>query len=225
LSSIFALVLEDEVSRISSMHHHYDVDRFGEWAPTYERHWMQRRILGPVQKTVLEFAAEQVPNPTAILDIGCGTGRLLREAAPRFPGARLDGVDAAEGMVKQAAATLPPGLQIRFQQAMAESLPFADASFDLIFSTMTFHHWADQQKSIGEVRRVLVPGGRWLLADIVARGLMVVVLRVLRVGRVQKRADLERMLAAGGLGVVAEKRAPGMAGNIPVLAIGARTSP
>ena len=108
---------------------------------------------------------------------------------------------------------------------MAESLPFADGSFDLIFSTMTFHHWADQQKSIGEVKRVLAPGGRWLLADIVARGLMVVVLRLVRVGRVQKRGDLERMLAAGGLGVVAEKRASGMAGNIPVLAIGARTSP
>ena len=202
------------------MDHHHDVDRFGEWAPTYEKHWMQRRILGPVQETVLEFAAEQVPKPTAILDIGCGTGRLLRAAASRFPGASLDGVDAAEGMVKQAAATLPPGLAIRFQQAMAESLPFADGSFDLIFSTMTFHHWADQQKSIGEVKRVLAPGGRWLVADIVVRGLMVVVLRLVRVGHVQRRSDLDKMFAAAGLGVVAEKRAPGMAGNIPVLAIG-----
>jgi ubiquinone/menaquinone biosynthesis C-methylase UbiE len=205
------------------MAHHHDVDRFGEWAPTYEQHWMQRRILAPIQQTVLEFAVEQAPHPKAILDIGCGTGRLLRAAAARFPGATLDGVDAAEGMIKQAAATLPPGLQIRFQQAPAESLPFPDGSFDLIFSTMTFHHWADQQKSMLEVRRVLAPGGRWLLADIVARGLTLVILRLIRVGRVQKRSDLERMLGAAGLGVVAEKRAPGMAGNIPVLAIGPRT--
>jgi ubiquinone/menaquinone biosynthesis C-methylase UbiE len=86
---------------------------------------------------------------------------------------------------------------------------------------MTFHHWADQQKSIGEVRRVLAPGGRWLLADIVAGGLMLVVLRLARIGRVHKRSELDRMLAVAGLGVVAEKRAPGMSGYVPVLAIGA----
>jgi ubiquinone/menaquinone biosynthesis C-methylase UbiE len=201
--------------------HHHDVDRFGEWAPGYEKHWMQRRIFGPVQATVLEMAAAQVPSPTAILDVGCGTGRLLRATATRFPGARLDGVDAAEGMIKQASAALPEGVQIRFQQATAEALPFADRSFDLIFSTMTFHHWADQQKSIGEVRRVLAPGGRWLLADIVAGGLMLVALRLARIGRVHKRSELDRMLAAAGLGVVAERRAPGMSGYVPVLAIGA----
>jgi len=164
--------------------HHHDVDRFGEWAPTYEQHWMQRRIMGPVQETVLEMATAQVPEPAAILDIGCGTGRLLRAAAGRFPGARLEGVDAAEGMIKQATATLPRGLQIHFQQATAESLPFPDGSFDLVFSTMTFHHWSDQRKAIGEIRRVLAPGGRWLLADMVAKGPMVLVVRLLRIGRV-----------------------------------------
>jgi ubiquinone/menaquinone biosynthesis C-methylase UbiE len=204
--------------------HHHDVDRFGEWAPHYEQHWMQRRIMAPVQETVLNLAAEQVPAPRAILDVGCGTGRLLRAAASRFPGARLDGVDAAEGMIKQATGSLPPGLQIRFQQATAEALPFADGSFDLVFSTMTFHHWADQQKAIGEVRRVLAPGGRWLLADIIAGGLMVFVLELLRVGRVHRRSELVRMLAEGGLGVVAEKRAPGMAGYVPVMAISATGS-
>ena len=150
--------------------HHHDVDRFGDWAPTYEQHWLQRRIRGPGQDRVLEVAAAQGPQPAAILDIGCGTGRLLRAAAARFPTARLEGVDAAEGMIKQAIAIVPVGLQIRFQQATAESLPFPDSGFDLVFSTMTFHHWSDQQKAIGEVKRVLAPRGRWLLADIVAKG-------------------------------------------------------
>jgi ubiquinone/menaquinone biosynthesis C-methylase UbiE len=203
---------------------HHDVGRFDEWAPHYEQHWMQRRIMGPVLDTVLDLAAQQVPDPKAILDIGCGTGRLLRAAASRFPGARLDGVDAAEGMIKQATASLPPGLPIRFQQASAEALPFGDGGFDLVFSTMTFHHWADQQKAIGEVRRVLAPGGRWLLADIIANGLMVVVLNLLRVGRVHRRSELMSMLAEGRLRVVAEKRAPGMAGYVPVLAISATDS-
>jgi len=201
--------------------HHHDVDRFGDWAPTYEQHWMQRRIMGPVQQTVLDSAAAEVPQPAAILDVGCGTGRLLRAAAERFPGARLEGVDAAEGMVKQAAAILPAGLQIRFQQATAESLPFPDGSFDLVFSTMTFHHWSDQQKAIGEVKRVLAPRGRWLLADIVARGPMALVARLLRIGHVVSPSRLDRMLAAEGLAVISRKKVPGAAGNIPVLVIGA----
>jgi len=200
--------------------HHHDVERFGDWAPTYEQHWMQRRIMGPVQEKVLEMAAAQVPRPAAILDIGCGTGRLLRAAAERFPGARLEGVDAAEGMIKQATATLPPGVQIHFQQATAESLPFPDGTFGLVFSTMTFHHWSDQQKAIGEVRRVLAPGGRWLLADMVAKGPMVLVLRLLRIGRVVSPSGLDKMLRSEGMAVIARKKVPGTGGYVPVLSIG-----
>ncbi len=206
------------------MAHRHDVGRFDDWAPSYERHWMQRRIMGPVQEAVLELAVIQVPEAKAILDIGCGTGRLLRAAAARFPSATLHGVDAAHGMVKQAATMLPPGVKVNFQQGVAESLPFANAAFDLVLSTMTFHHWSDQQKSIGEVKRVLAPGGRWLLADIVADGMMHVVLRVLRVGGVQKRSVLDSMLAAESLRVMREWRARGIAGNILVLAIGGRPS-
>ncbi len=201
--------------------HHHDVDRFGDWAPTYEQHWMQRRIMGPVQETVLELATAQVPRPAAILDIGCGTGRLLRVAAARFPNARLEGVDAAEGMIKQAMAIAPVGLKIRFQKATAESLPFPDGDFDLVLSTMTFHHWSDQQKAIGEVRRVLAPGGRWLIADIVAKGPMALVARLLRIGHVVSPSRLDQMLRAEGLAVITAKKVPGAAGNIPVLAIGA----
>jgi trans-aconitate methyltransferase len=93
-------------------HGHGDVGRFDEWGPTYERHWMQRWIMDPVQKSVLEMAAQSVPQPRTILDIGCGTGRLLRQAAARFPQAQLDGVDPAEGMIKQGMALLPQGSNI-----------------------------------------------------------------------------------------------------------------
>jgi ubiquinone/menaquinone biosynthesis C-methylase UbiE len=207
------------------MDHHRDVDRFDEWAPTYERHWMQRRIIGPVQDTVLQLAAVQMRRPITILDIGCGTGRLLRAAAERFPGARLEGVDAAAGMVKQAKALRPSGAAIRYQQATAESLPFPDDEFDLVFSTLTFHHWSDQVQGISEVSRVLAPGGRWLLADIIPAGLMVLVVRLLRIGHVVRRKSLEALLAGANLAVVAERRVPGTAGSIPVLAIGARVRP
>jgi ubiquinone/menaquinone biosynthesis C-methylase UbiE len=204
------------------MHHHRDVGRFDEWAPTYERHWMQRRILGPVQDTVLQLAVSEMPRPITILDIGCGTGRLLRTAAKTFPKADLVGVDAAAEMIKQARLMRPPGASIHFQQAAAEALPFPDDEFDLVFSTLTFHHWEDQVKAIREVSRVLAPGGRWLLADFIPSGLMVLAARLLRIGHGVRRRDLEAMLAGVNLAVVAERRVPRTAGNIPVLAIGAR---
>jgi ubiquinone/menaquinone biosynthesis C-methylase UbiE len=98
------------------------------------------------------------------MDVGCGTGRLLRKAKQQYPHARLVGVDAAEKMIQQAAMLLP---EAEFHVAMAEALPLPDASVDLAFSTLSFHHWADQAKGISEVARVLRPQGRFLLADIV----------------------------------------------------------
>jgi ubiquinone/menaquinone biosynthesis C-methylase UbiE len=50
---------------------------------------------------------------------------------------------------------------------MAEALPLPDTSVDLAFSTLSFHHWANQAKGISEVARVLRPQGKFLLADIV----------------------------------------------------------
>ncbi len=73
------------------------------------------------------------------------------------------GVDAAEKMIEQATQLFP---EAEFHVAMAEALPLPDASVDLAFSTLSFHHWANQAKGISEVARVLRPQGRFLLADI-----------------------------------------------------------
>jgi ubiquinone/menaquinone biosynthesis C-methylase UbiE len=199
--------------------HGHDVERFNRWAGDYDRHWMQRIIFEPVQRTVLKLAAEEVPDPAAILDVGCGTGRLLGLAQGKFPRAKLTGVDAAIEMVRQAQASHPGGA-IEFQQAMAEELPFANASFDLVFSTMTFHHWSDQGRGIAEIARVLTPGGRWLLAEFVASGFMGLVRSVLRLHQFPERAELRRRLLASGLEVIAEERVQGLRGQVAVMAIG-----
>jgi len=201
-------------------HRHDDVSRFDEWGPTYERHWMQRWIMRPVQRSVLDMAAEVVPQPRSVLDIGCGTGRLLRQAALRFPQAQLDGVDPADGMIKQGLSLLPPGVNIKLHEGTAESLPFADATFDLALSTMSFHHWRDRAQGLREVRRVLTPAGRWVLADVIPTGLMVLVTHVVHIGGIRRRTQLDEMLAGAGLRLVKETKVPRMAGNIPVLAIG-----
>src|SRR5260370_41171963 len=133
------------------MHHshsHGDVGRFDEWAPRYESHWMQRLFFNPIQSTLLDMAASQAARPVSILDVGCGTGRLLRSASQRFPDARLDGVDAAPQMIAQAIRMLPAGAPTPFQQAPPQALPLADGQFDLVLRTRTFHHWADQKKGL-----------------------------------------------------------------------------
>lgn len=201
-------------------HSRGDVERFNRWAGSYDRHYLQRLVFEPVQRTVLELAAAEVPSPVAILDVGCGTGRLLRSAEQRFPAAALEGVDAAVGMVKHAQAVNPARSRIRFQHATAEKLPFAPAQFDLVFSTMTFHHWDDQPRGIAEIARVLQPNGRWVLADFVADGFMRYVRRALRLRQFPERSQLDAMLGPAGLRVVAERKVRGLRGQVPVLAIG-----
>ncbi|TMF69833.1 MAG: methyltransferase domain-containing protein [Chloroflexi bacterium] len=79
-----------------------DLGRFNRWAATYDRHYLQRKVFEPVHKTLLEVAVTEASSAKAILDVGCGTGRLLRSAESLFPNARLEGVDPAPEMVATA---------------------------------------------------------------------------------------------------------------------------
>jgi hypothetical protein len=74
---------------------------------------------------------------------------------------------------------------------------------------------------IAEMSRVLAPGGRWLLADVVPRGTTRYVIRFLGMKRFREREPLDAMLADARLAVLAERRVPGLGGQVPVLAIGA----
>jgi ubiquinone/menaquinone biosynthesis C-methylase UbiE len=102
---------------------------------------------------------------------------------------------------------------------MAEDLPFPDASFDLVFSTMTFHHWHDQGRGIAEVARVLTPHGRWLLAEFVASGFVGFIRSVLRLHQFPQRTKLRRDLLAARLEIVAEEKVQGLHGQVAVMAI------
>jgi ubiquinone/menaquinone biosynthesis C-methylase UbiE len=201
------------------MAHGHDVDRFNRWAGTYDRYWLQRIIFEPIQRAVLQLAEEEIGHPGTILDVGCGTGKLLRSASHRFPGAKLVGVDAAIEMVKQAQSATPDGT-IHFQQATAEDLPFADNSFDLVFSTMTFHHWQNQRRGAAEVARVLTPDGRWLLAEFVPSGFMKSVRSLLRLHQFPDRVHLRDVLGNAGLQIVKDQRVSGLRGQVAVMAIG-----
>jgi ubiquinone/menaquinone biosynthesis C-methylase UbiE len=106
--------------------------------------------------------AEKGQPPNTVLDVGCGTGRLLRKARKYWPEAQLIGVDPADGMIENARRLTP---YAKFYVSQAESLPLPDESVNLAFSTASFHHWQDQEKGLREIKRVLQIGGLFFLAD------------------------------------------------------------
>lgn len=111
------------------------------------------------------------PNP-AILDVGCGTGLNLFEAARWFgPAGLLVGVDLSPGMVAVAAAKARHlGLPAYILQGDAEQLPFPDGSFDLILCNSVFHWFRNRPAAMCEMARVLKPGGYLALIAATAPG-------------------------------------------------------
>lgn len=141
------------------------LSRFQRWSPTYERSWLQPRLFEPAQQAVLEVMEHYLPTqPNAVLDVGCGTGRLLRSVHERWPDADLMGIDPTPGMVERARQLTPAAT---FEVSFAEALPVSDASVDVVVSTFAFHHWSDQGAGLREVARVLRPKGYFFLADAV----------------------------------------------------------
>ena len=133
-----------------------------------------------------------------MLDVGSGTGYALRQLAVAAPGAReLTGVDAAAGMVRVAReASDDP--RLTFIQGTAEQLPLPDTSVDLVISTTSFDHWADQGAGLAECARVLTPGGHLVLSDLFSVWLAPTLVGSRR-GRARTRSRANRLIAAAGL--------------------------
>ena len=177
-----------------------DIERFDQWASTYEHSWMQRAFFDPAHQATLALAAGIVQQPVSVLDVGCGTGKLLRQARTYWPEAQLIGVDPANGMIEMAKRLTP---NATFFSGRAEALPLPDASVDLALSTLSFHHWQDQAAGIREIACVLRPGGYFLLVDLSLPDWLV---RVFRLKRVHSRARLQALFAQAGLQVQMQQK-------------------
>ena len=104
-----------------------------------------------------------------VLDVGCGTGTLAIAAKKSVGSASpVFGIDASPAMVAKATRkSARAGVDVAFTKALVEALPFPDARFDAVLSTMMLHHLPRQvrRQFAAEIRRVLKPRGRLLVVD------------------------------------------------------------
>ena len=132
-----------------------------------EKRWL--RVLANMVPARLRHFDRHVPDWSgqAVLDLGCAGGFMAEALARR--GAQVTGVDPARRAVASARAhARTEGLPIGYVVAAGEALPFADASFDVVVCVDVLEHVADLGAVLGEVARVLKPGG-WFLFDTINR--------------------------------------------------------
>ena len=128
--------------------------------------WYENSLFGPIAADI----AAHAPTGAAVLEVGCGSGPLSVRLAAEY-GMGVTALDIDPGEIEQA--------RERARRSVAEGnraptflvgdvaqLPFDGASFDLVVSTYSMHHWADKAAGLAEIARILRPGGRALIWDL-----------------------------------------------------------
>lgn len=144
-----------------------------------------------------------------IIELGCGAARLARQLLDRYPGAQVTGLEVdARQHAKNLAA---PRERLRFVAAGAEAIPFPDASFDLALMLKSLHHvpMASMARALGEVARVLRPGGHLYSSEPVYAGALNEIVRLFNdegTVRAAAQAALDEALRTGAWEQVAERR-------------------
>jgi ubiquinone/menaquinone biosynthesis C-methylase UbiE len=144
------------------------IDGYNRAAPTYDE-TAGMIYLGALHKFLPRVRV--CPSP-AVLDLGCGTGINLLEAARVLgPCSQLRGVDLSPGMIEEARSkAMAAGVPATFEVGDAESLALDDATFDLVICNSVYHWFSDRPKAVLEISRVLRPGGQVLLTCVADPG-------------------------------------------------------
>jgi ubiquinone/menaquinone biosynthesis C-methylase UbiE len=137
---------------------------FDSRAETYDRRfWFTHKGLRKFVSLL------QLDNNPYLLDLGCGTGWVLRYAANRTNGqGEFYGVDNSSKMVEQAQAKSQSYGNLHFYKSRADELPFDDDFFDVVISSSAIHHVSNPEKALREANRVLKPKAKLYILDTTA---------------------------------------------------------
>jgi len=164
--------------------------QYNRWAATYDRRW--RGYTDVTQEFLLNHLV--LARHHDILDVGCGTGTLLRRLFVRYPQAHAIGIDASDGMLRLARENLA-GWDVALRRGRACRLPVADDSMDLVTMASMLHYVKRPSVALGEARRVLRPGGTLAVVDYVPRAgvgsVMDGAIRLYDRGHVRSRTEAE----------------------------------
>jgi ubiquinone/menaquinone biosynthesis C-methylase UbiE len=149
-------------------------ERTSQYIPGLGRHFLTpfydvvHHVFGlqPIHQAMITLAGLQ--DGQRVLDVGCGSGNLLRTTGRQHPGVELVGLDPDPVMLARAGRKARrAGVKVRLDRGFAQELPYPDDSFDRVFSSLMLHHLDSETKDalLAEVRRVLRPDGLLVLAD------------------------------------------------------------
>lgn len=123
------------------------------------------------RRTVLPWVLRfgDLPSVASVLEVGAGPGINAEKLLETFPAWRMTVTDLDDTRLEDARARLTRfGDRARVQAVNATALPFDDATFQVVVSLGVWHHVGDWEKALAEVARVLEPGGRLVLVDLLA---------------------------------------------------------
>lgn len=139
--------------------------QFRVWSAFYDSPFFQRGYYGRVhRRLVAAIDARGVAPPADVLDLGCGTGELLRVLARKWPEARLVGLDLSPEMLAHAQRKDYGGANVQLTEGSVYELPFEDGAFDLVTNTISSHFYKDLEPALAEIARVIRPGGHFVMA-------------------------------------------------------------
>lgn len=150
-----------------SFHARFDGAAMFQQADRYDR--LANHLTRPLyERVAADVTGARMGEVGSVLDVGTGPGRVPILIARALPGWRVDGIDLSGPMVDRArrnAAEAGLADRVTFTAGDVAALPYPDASFDLVVSSISLHHWADAEAGLREVRRVLRRGGQAWIYD------------------------------------------------------------
>lgn len=149
------------------LRHHGNAPAAFQGRPSRFYDFVARRVVRGVYRRIADDIVEVAPGGAPVLDVGTGPGVLLTEIARRRPDLRLTGIDLSPDMVAAARRNVAEFAgRVDVLAADVADLPFPDASYDLVVSSLSSHHWDRPEAATLELARVLRPGGRLYIYDI-----------------------------------------------------------